>query len=78
MPCDAISIWKFSNFLILFFQQNLLHFNYINTNLLTMELCVSYIFFIIQGASKKVLQLLLPIEQISNKNFCFNKQKCLL
>ncbi len=34
--------------------------------------------FITEGASKKVLQILMPMETINNKNFCFNEQKCLL
>ncbi len=31
--------------------------------------------FIIEGASKKVLQFLMPQESIHNKNFYFNEQK---
>jgi hypothetical protein len=34
--------------------------------------------FIIEGASKKVLQFLIPEEPIYNKNICFNEQKCLV
>ncbi len=30
--------------------------------------------FIIEGTSKKVLQVLMPLQPIFNKNFCFNKQ----
>ncbi len=30
--------------------------------------------FIIEGASKKVPQFLMPLEPIYNKNFCFNEQ----
>jgi len=30
--------------------------------------------FVIVGTSKKVLQFLMPLEPIYNKNFCFNEQ----
>ncbi len=43
-----------------------------------MEQRISYIFCIIQGASKKVLQFLMTQEPIYNKNFCFNEQKWLI
>jgi hypothetical protein len=33
---------------------------------------------IIEGASKKVLQVLMPPEPIYNKSICFNEQKWLL
>jgi hypothetical protein len=39
---------------------------------------VSYIFIYYRGRSKKVYQLLMPLEQIYNKNLCFDKQKRLL
>jgi hypothetical protein len=32
---------------------------------------------IVKGTSKKVLQFLMPLEPIYDKNFCFNEQKCL-
>ncbi len=31
-----------------------------------------------EGASKKLLQFLMPLEPICNKNFCVNEQNCLL
>ncbi len=34
--------------------------------------------FIIEGASEKVLQYLMPTEPIYKKNLNFNKQKCIL
>jgi hypothetical protein len=34
--------------------------------------------FIIEGASKKVSQFLMPLEPIYNKKNCFNEQKYLL
>jgi len=38
-----------------------------------MEQRISYIFYIVEGTSKKVLQYLMSLELIYNKNFCFNK-----
>jgi hypothetical protein len=32
--------------------------------------------FIKEGDSKKVLKVLMPLEPIYDKNFCFNEQKC--
>jgi hypothetical protein len=32
----------------------------------------------IEGTSKRVMQFLMPLETICNKNFCLNEQKCLL
>ncbi len=41
-----------------------------------MELHITYIFFIKEGTFKKVLQFLMPLEPICDKNIQFNKQKC--
>ncbi len=34
--------------------------------------------FVMECASKKMLQFLMPLEPIYNANFCFDEQKCLL
>jgi len=33
---------------------------------------------LIEGTSKKVFQILMPLEPIYNKKICFDEQKCLL